>query len=304
MTKKMVSLVESDAKEILQQRLGEDDSDVNDVESPIVSPITSNGWTQVDLNDIPTKGRFYREVWVKSFDVKTVREVSSIDPNNAMATLKGMCDILTRNCYIIDLQGNKMDGSNLKRADSLSVLLIIRAITYVDDFELSLAQPVKCSICGENIERIKCDGASILDWPSKLDEVSTIDNDGNILYKGFTFHLPTINDVYLFITVLLSDDPKMKMDETTKADASALLYICESASTTTQMHKALINASTSMYSMSLKDIAVFRKFVQFLDKNIGTEPNIDTICPHCGGEVKIPFSVGLADICLATVEDI
>ena len=27
-------------------------------------------------------------------------------------------------------------------------------------------------------------------------------------------------------------------------------------------------------------------------------------CPHCGADIKIPFSVGIADICLATVEDL
>lgn len=305
MARKTTNIVESDAAAVLQQRLG---SPVQspDTEGPANAsgPITVGGWTKVDNEDLPTKGKFYQEVWVKPFDVKTVREVSSVDPNNALATLKSMCDILSRNCYIIDLQGNKVDGSNLKRADSLSVLLVIRAITYIDDFKLNLTQPATCSVCGKQIEQIVCDGASILEWPAKFDEIASIESDGTIVYKNFRFHLPSISEVLTFITVLLSDDPTMKLDETTRSDASSLLYICPVVSTTSQMHKAILDASTSMYSMSLKDIAVFRKFVQFLDKNIGTEPTINTECPHCGADIKIPFSVGIADICLATVEDL
>ena len=308
MAKKITNIAEEDAMAVLQQRgavmRASEDGVGEDAHGVVSSPITVNGWTQVDNADLPTKGKFYREVWVKPFDVKTVREVSSVDPNNALATLKSMCDILSRNCYIIDLDGNKIDGSNLKRADSLSVLLVIRAITYVDDFKLSLASPATCSVCGKQIEQIECDGASILDWPAKFDEIAKIDEQGNILYKNFKFHLPTISEVLLFITMLLSDDPSMKLDETTRSDASALLYICPAVTTTTQMHRAILEASTSMYGMNLKDIAVFRKFVQFLDKSIGTESTIDTQCPHCGGDIKIPFSVGIADICLATVEDL
>lgn len=299
MTKKNNS-IQDDAMLVLQQRQALESDDA-DIEKP--SAITSNGWVLVDNNDLPTKGKFYREVWVKPFDVKTVREVSSVDPNNALATLKGMRDILYTNCYIIDLNGNKIDGSHLKRADVIAVLLVIRAITYVDDVTINLAKSTKCSVCGEEITKIECDGANVLDWPTKLDEVATIDDNGNILYKNFKFHLPTVDDVYMFITLLLSDDPKMKLDETTKADASALLYICDSATSIPELHKALIKSSSSLYGMSLKDIAVFHKFVQFLDSNIGIEPSIDTQCPKCRADIKIPFSLGLADICLATVED-
>lgn len=287
---------------VLQQRQAlENLSEGESTEAP--AAVISNGYVLVDNNDLPTKGKFYREVWVKPFDVKTVREVSTIDPNNAQATLKGMRDILSNNCYIIDLNGNKIDGSNLKRADSLSVLLVIRAITYVEDVTLNLAQPTKCSVCGEDIHSIECDSASILEWPTKLDEIATINNNGDILYKNFTFHLPSIAEVSMFISILVSEDPKMKLDETTRADASSLLYICPSCNNIVELHRALVNASSSMYGMGLKDIAIFRKFVQFLDSSIGTEPTISTVCPNCHSDIKIPFSVGLADICLATVED-
>lgn len=296
---KKLGVTESDALAVLQQR----NAIASDPENEAPSAPIVNGWTLVDLEDLPTKGKFYGEVWVKPFDVQTVREASSIDPNNAPATLKGMCNILSKCCYIIDLKGNKVLGSKLKRADALPVLMIIRALTYADDFTLPLAQSVKCSVCGKEIESIQCDGAAVLEWPSKLDEIATINEDGEILYDKFTFHLPTIEEVSTFISVLLSDDPAYKLDETTRNDASSLLYICKESQKVPQMHKALIQASSSMYSMDLKDIAKFRKFVQFLDRSIGTEPTIDTECPHCHEMIKIPFSVGIADICLATVED-
>ena len=197
MARKTTNIVESDAAAVLQQRLG---SPVQspDTEGPANAsgPITVGGWTKVDNEDLPTKGKFYQEVWVKPFDVKTVREVSSVDPNNALATLKSMCDILSRNCYIIDLQGNKVDGSNLKRADSLSVLLVIRAITYIDDFKLNLTQPATCSVCGKPIEQIVCDGASILEWPAKFDEIASIESDGTIVYNEGRRNWETENDAW------------------------------------------------------------------------------------------------------------
>lgn len=285
------SLIEEEAKEILNKK--------NKVQSPNI-----NGeWTQIENEDIPTKGKFYREVWVKPLDVKTVRSVASIDPNNAQATLKGMCDILSNNCYIIDLKGNKVDGSNLKRADSLAVLLIIRELTYDDDLKLSLSHPVKCGVCGKDISQVTCDKALEIKWPSKLDEIAKIDEDGFILYNNISYHLPSIKEVYLFISVLISDDTKLALDEITTNDASLLLYICPIVNNINNMHKAIVEASTQMYSMNLKDLSKFRKFVQFLDKNIGIDPYIDVSCPYCGGDVKIPFSIGLDDICLASIED-
>lgn len=301
MTKK-VSLIESDAMAVLQERQA---LEAQDMESESVSAVTVNGWTQIDLVDLPTKGKFYKEVWVKPLDVKTVREISVIEANNTQATLRGMCSILDNHCYIIDMKGNRLKGAKLKRADAISVMLIIRAITYNDDINIELPTPIKCpnSGCGKDITKIQSDGAAILEWPSKLDEISVITPEGSILYGGFTFHLPSVEEVAAFVDLIVSQDPDMQLDATTRGDASALLYICEPKTNPIELRKEITRQSSAMYGRSIKDIAVFRKFVQFIDKSIGMEPMIDIECPHCQHVFKAPFSVGLSEICLPVVED-
>ena len=62
MAKKITNIAEEDAMAVLQQRgavmRASEDGVGEDAQGVVSSPITVNGWTQVDNADLRTKGKF------------------------------------------------------------------------------------------------------------------------------------------------------------------------------------------------------------------------------------------------------
>lgn len=133
------------------------------------APMIPNGYKEVHIEDLPSKGRFYpvgMQVLIKAATTRDIEHWSTMDERDLIDVERHYNDILAT-CVKINGVGRAMNYKDILEADKLFLLLSIKDFTFVKG-ENVIKIPLVCKHCGhENIRELN---NTIIDGISKSDE--------------------------------------------------------------------------------------------------------------------------------------
>ena len=108
-----------------------------------------HGFFSVDINEFPSKGRFYprgTKVRIKAATVKDIRNFSALDDSNPYEVDEALVELLS-NCVRVSFPDKIASWKDIAEEDRLNLILSIRELTFADG-ENKIAFKVKCESCG------------------------------------------------------------------------------------------------------------------------------------------------------------
>ena len=108
-----------------------------------------HGFFAVDIEEFPSKGRFYprgTKVRIKAATVKDIRTFSALDEDNPYEVDEALVELLS-NCVRVSFPDRVGSWKDILEEDRLNLILSIRQLTFAEG-ENKISFKVKCESCG------------------------------------------------------------------------------------------------------------------------------------------------------------
>lgn len=115
----------------------------------VASTELKHGFFSVNIEDFPSKGRFYprgTKVRIKSATVKDIRTFSALDEDNPYEVDEALVELLS-NCVRVSFPDRVGSWKDICEEDRLNLILSIRELSFAEG-ENKIAFEVKCESCG------------------------------------------------------------------------------------------------------------------------------------------------------------
>ena len=253
------------------------------------------GYTRLDLNTFPSKGKFYRddlEIHIRPAKVAEVRSFSTIDENNLMEVDEGLNNVII-SCSKVMYGSQRGSYKDVLEEDRIYLILSIRELTFKTG-EQALMMPVgkkscknKSCISQESMElrTTNLQFNSVVERFEKYyDEVDRCYSVATKNYGVIKMAPPTIG-VMRAITEYIRDK-EAKNQSWDKSTLSILPYLQREWRGWSE--KDIFSVITSFQGWDSTKYTIVYRLAE--DMKVGVKPDMVFPCKSCGEEVTVPLT--------------
>jgi len=251
------------------------------------------GYYSIDLNLLPSKGKFYQDnfrIMIRACRVTEIREFSSVDERNLIDVIDKTNYIL-QNCTQVYSGKIKTSYKDILQMDKLYLLLMIRELTFTT---AKLQLPITPSMC----PTYNCTPQSSIEF--RLNEVKietksdeTLDkyyNDEKRCYSFITKSYGTI-DMYcptIGVQTAVANWQAKQLQDNKNYDKSLISMIMFfSRDWRLLSDKTIFSTATEFESWDVNKFSLIFNLAQKIDSC--SEPELITKCKTCGEDMRIPL---------------
>ena len=253
------------------------------------------GYTPLNLNEFPSKGKFYRDdfgIHIRSAKVAEVRAFSTVDENNLKEVDDGLNNLVL-SCTRIMYGSQRGSYKDILEEDRIYLILAIRELTFKTG-EQTLMMPVgkkscKTSECKsqESVE-LRTENLqfnNVIDTIEKYyDSVDRCYSVSTKSYGEIKMAPPTIG-VMRAITDYIRDREE-KTQSWDKSTLAILPYLQREWRGWTE--KDIFAKITSFQGWDATKYTIVYRLAE--DMKVGVKPEMGFPCKSCGGEVTVPLT--------------
>ena len=253
------------------------------------------GYTRLDLNSFPSKGKFYRddfEIHIRPAKVAEIRSFSIIDENNLKEVDEGLNNVVL-SCTKIMYGNQRGSYKDILEEDRIYLILSIRELTFKTG-EQTLMMPIgkkscKTSNCkSQESMELK---TSNLQFNSVVDNIEKYYDPSEKCYSVTTKNYGTIKLAPPTIGVMraITDyirDREEKNQSWDKSTLAILPYL--QREWRGWQEKDIFALITSFQGWDATKYTIVYRLAE--DLKIGVKPELGFPCKSCGEEVTVPLT--------------
>lgn len=267
------------------------------------------GYHNLPLEDLPSKGRFYRDdfrISIRSASTKEIREWSTLDENNIRDIDEKLNSILT-SCVKIQFGAQRGSYKDFLEEDRLYVILRIKELTYKDG-ENKLMMPVKGRNCptstckSQTAEELRTDNIQFQDEHETIGKYYDFENRCYSVqtknHGTITLSPPNIG-VMRAVTTYIGERESDGLGWD-KSTLMMLPYMIREWRGLTA--KEIFSAVTQLEGLNRDKFNLMYRLIEMI--KVGIKPEFEYKCKDCGAEVTVPLTFPGGIKALFVVSDI
>jgi hypothetical protein len=306
---------EKKSEEYLKSLLNNDDIKVETTEIKVSNNVDitydppTMEYTYIDINSLPA-GRYYKQgtkIGIRSCKVSEIQAYSMVDDTNFIDITEKMNELLSRNIKFIYPDGSFGTFRDLKDADRLFLIFMIREITFQGNN--TLTKEVSCKSCNHEFKipfmssnRQAAPTTFELYEPNeKIEKFYNKElNLYELVYNGISWRLapPTIG-----IQIDFYDEIKRNVQIEKKPDVAFMKIMPFLLYDRNSITEEGIKAKLKQFS-EMNDMVLFNGLNQIVNNiKVGIK-GLKMICPVCGQEVHTELTFPNGASALFEIKDI
>ena len=271
--------------------------DIDDIPNPL-------GYTELVLENLPSKGKFYpmnTKISIRAARVEEIRDFSTVEETNLFDVDDKLNNILL-SCINVNLGGRKGYYKDILEEDRIYIILSIRELTFAQG-EHKLTMTAVCDQCDtDNSYELK---TTNLQYHDEVENIERYYDEEDRCYHlrtksagSFSMTPPTIGVMKQITTYIKKkDEKKEKWD---KAFLQILPYMVSDWRGFDD--KAIFNENVDFHGWSIDKYNLIFRLAEMM--KIGVKSNLIHNCDKCGAEVTVPVTFPGGIKSLFVVQDI